>query len=286
MFFKKWSFVFGLLIFLGFVAVFLYKQNPTQGAEVVFLDIGQGNAALFSDGYTNILYDGGPSKSKLSEKLSKHLPVFNRKIDLLVLSHPDKDHIEGAVELLRHFPVHFVLLNDNVSDTPVYEELQKAIDEAKNKGAVLLYPKSGQEFSVGNFKIVTLWPDRSMKASLSNSSSVVLKIYYGKNSVLLSGDLPKEVEKYLAYKEGRALKSDIVLAGHHGSKTSTSKSWIGFANPDFVVISAGKGNSYGHPHMQTLKILEKFKIKVLRTDKQGDIKFKLTGEEVYFEASL
>ena len=284
MFDKKWAFLAVFTIVLVSIAVFLHKQNPTQGAEVVFLGIGQGNAVLFSDGYTNILYDGGPSKSKLSEKLNKHLPVFNRKIDLLVLSHPDKDHIEGAVELLRYFPVHFVLLNDNVSDTPVYEELQKAIDEAKNKGVVFIYPKAGQEFSVGNFKIATLWPDRSMKASLSNNSSVVLKIYYGKNSVLLSGDLPKEVEKYLAYKEGRALKSNIVLAGHHGSKTSTSKSWVGFANPDFVVISAGKGNSYGHPHMQTLKTLEKFKVKVLRTDKQGDIKFKLTGEEVYLDS--
>ena len=283
MFDKKWAFLTIFTIILVSVVIFLYKQNQTRGAEVIFLDVGQGNAVLFSDGYTNILYDGGPSKAGLHNKLNKHLPFLNRKIDLLVLSHPDKDHIEGAIEVLKHFPVSFVLLNDNVSDTPVYEELQKVIDEAKNKGVVFIYPKAGQEFSVGNFKIVTLWPDRSMKTALSNNSSVVLKIYYGKNSALLSGDLPKEVERYLAYKEGRALDSSIILAGHHGSKTSTSKSWIGFANPEFVVISAGKDNSYGHPHTQTLKTLEKFQVKVLRTDKQGDIKFILTGEEIYLD---
>lgn len=268
-----------ILIFLGFLFIadilawnIVFDLSRTRFLEVNFFDVGQGDAILIeSPKRTQILIDGGPS-SKILEKLSETLPFYDRSIDLIILTHPDPDHLLGLIDVLKRYKVDLIGTNGAVSSRPEFKEFMSQI---LKKEVPLKILKKDQRISIGeslSFDILApLENFDGRKVSDYNTSSIVSKMIYGDSSFLFTGDTTQSVEKELV-KQGINLNSDILKIGHHGSKTSTTEDFLKKITPEIAVIQVGKNNQYGHPYSEVLERLEKFGIKIFRTDENGDIK--------------
>lgn len=278
-------FILGLLIFLNILAwLAVYDLNKPQLLEVNFFDVGQGDAIFIeTPSRHQILIDGGPS-SVILEKLAESLPFWDRTIDLIILTHPEHDHLAGLIEVLKRYKVENILWTGVIRDTAEYKEWQRLIrDKQEKEGAQIKIAQSGQLINFGNQSnryMEVLYPFENLEGQEfknSNNTSIVAKLIFGENSFLFTGDAYKSVEKKLVDKK-TDLASDVLKVGHHGSKTSNSEAFIKHISPEIAVISAGKDNPYHHPHQETLDTLEKYGIKILRTDKNGDIKIISNGE--------
>lgn len=277
---------FKLYFLLGFLVVniFIWHTVATEDRrrvlKVSFLDIGQGDAIFIEAPNGNqVLIDGGSNRKVLKE-LGKVMPFYDRTIDAVIATHPDKDHIGGLIEVLKNYRTDFVMEPGVSSDTGAYQELEKTISDKK---LPRILARRGMSLNLGDgARLNILFPDRNTDEWETNIASIVAKLTYGNNSFLLTGDSPIAIEKYLAMIDGRGLKSDVLKAGHHGSKTSTSESFAGLVSPEYAIISAGKNNRYGHPHKEVLDIFEKIKATILKTYEQGTISFSSDGEVVRF----
>jgi len=280
-------FVLGLLFFLNVSAwLAVYDLNKPQLLEVNFFDVGQGEAIFIeTPSRHQILIDGGPS-SLILEKLAESLPFWDRTIDLIILTHPEHDHLAGLIEVLKRYKVENILWTGIVRDTSEYDEWVKLI---KNEGAKIKIAQASQRINLSTYEvnrhIDILYPFENLEGQEfenSNNTSIVAKLIFGENSFLFTGDAYQSVEKKLVSR-GWGLNSDVLKVGHHGSKTSTSEEFIKQVSPEIAVISVGKDNPYQHPHQETLDTLEKYGIKILRTDKEGDIKIISNGESLRAE---
>jgi len=249
--------------------------------KVSFLDIGQGDAIFIEAPNGNqVLIDGGSNRAVLKE-LGKVMPFYDRTIDVVIATHPDKDHIGGLVEVLKNYRTDMVMESGVSSDTGVYQELEKTIADKK---LPRILARRGMSLNLGDgVRLNILFPDRDTEGWETNTASIVAKLVYGNNSFLLTGDSPIAIENYLSMIDGQNLKSDVLKAGHHGSRTSTSESFASLVSPQYAVISAGKNNQYGHPHKEVLDILEKIKAVILKTYENGTISFSSDGERVSVE---
>ena len=261
----------GLLLCFNFVAwSAVFHLVTARPLKVVFLDVGQGDAAFIEIvGLYQILIDGGPG-TKVLEKLSEQMPFYDRTIDLVLLTHPEKDHLEGLVEVLNKYQVDSVVWTGVLRETAVFEEWQKALE---NEKATIKIAKSGQKIIISKAILNILSPFENLAGvSLkdSNSSSIVSKLSFGQTSFFFTGDIYASEEKELINK-GVDLRADVLKIAHHGSKTSTSEGFLQQVSPQLAVISVGENNNYGHPSPETLGRLEKSGAKILRTDENGDI---------------
>lgn len=272
--------LFGLNI-LAWVAV--GELAGSGGLEVTFFDVGQGDAAFIEtpEG-RQILIDGGPS-SVILEKLGHEMPFWDRTIDLVILTHPEKDHLSGLLEVLKRYKVENILWTGVVRDTAEFKEWQKLIAEERAK---ITIAKSGQLISAGmeRSNLSILYPFESLGGEIlkdSNNTSIVARLVFGETSFLFTGDATQSVEKELVLPPTphnptpHNLDADVLKVGHHGSKTSTSKEFVEAVSPVIAVISVGKDNTYGHPRQEVLDNLAG--IKILRTDLDGDIKITSDG---------
>ncbi len=269
-----------MLNIFAFKEVFLLVNSGYL--KVYFLNVGQGDSAFIQTPQLHqILIDGGPDSTILS-KLQILMPAGDKTIDLVVLSHPEKDHLMGLLALLQRYKIDYVLWTGVVRDTAEYKEWVKLLDKAKQEGAKILIAKANLRMKAGQVAINTLYPFEYLEGEIikntSNDSSAVSRIVFGKNSFLFTGDITSKAEKELVSKESN-LASDVLKVAHHGSKYSTSDEFLEKVNPKIAVISVGK-NSYGHPTPETLQKLENFGIKVLRTDTDGDIKIISDGNSI------
>lgn len=268
---KYFAVVFGAALFLW---QFAFSGNGSGFLEVDFFDVGQGDAIFFEgpDGF-QILVDGGPDSTVL-EKLEKEMGYFDRRIDIVVATHPDKDHVGGLMDVLRYYNVGEVwigaLENYNFSQS----EFLRVLEEKK---ITVKYVKTGNNFNLGGLEIFVFNPPPKERLK-DNESSVVLKILYGDVSFLLTADITAGIEKTLIESEGNALGSDILKVAHHGSKTSTSEGFLKIVSPEIAVIQVGQGNSYGHPHQTVLERFKQFGIPFFRNDKNGDIEILSDGK--------
>ena len=253
------------------------NESVTGNLKVSILDIGQGDAIFIeAPGGGEVLVDGGPNRSVLSA-LSKIMPFYDRSIDLLVVTNPDKDHIAGFVDVIKDFKVGAMLIPGTFNDTAVYKTLLSVAEEA---GVRIILGRRGEKVTLGGGAYIdVLFPDRDVSGLDTNTGSLIAKLVYGKTSMLLTGDAPSGTEEYLIRLDGDKLKSDILKVAHHGSKTSVSQAFYGVVNPQMAAISVGAGNSYGHPNKETLDMLNQFGIKILRTDQLGTINFVSDGEK-------
>jgi len=260
--------LFGLNIFAWQAVCDL---NNSQYLEVTFFDIGQGDAVLIETGHSHqVLIDGGPD-SVILEKLGREMPFWDRTIDLIILTHPEHDHIAGLLEVLKRYEVENILWTGMIRDTAEFREWEKLI---KEEGAKIVIAKSLLRIDLNNSYIDILYPSESLEGreiKNSNNTSIVARLVFGENSFLFTGDIEKSVEKELAESE-TGIDADVLKIAHHGSKTSSVPEFIEKVSPEIAVISAGRTNSYGHPHPETLETLAKYGINVLRTDEVGDIK--------------
>jgi len=271
--------ILGILFLANFFAwLVVFDIKNHKFLEVVFFDVGQGDAIFIETPQRHqILIDGGPS-SKVIEKLAKAIPFWDRTIDLVILSHPEKDHLTGLLEVLKRYKIENILWNGIVREIPEYKEWLTLL--AKEKANVKI-AKIGQRISCKNcqWKIEILYPFENLEGKEfqeSNDTSIVNKLTIEQISFLFTGDISHKVEKSLILTP-LDLKSKILKIAHHGSKTSTSKEFLEKVLPEVAIISVGE-NRYGHPDKKILENLEKYGIKCLRTDQKGDIKIISNGK--------
>lgn len=241
------------------------NDGRSLDTSVHFIDVGQGLSILIqSDGHF-MLYDGGDRKaSSLVVAYLKEQGV--KTLDYVIASHYDADHLNGVVGALHAYDVKEVLAPDYETDTKVFQSFQSVIEE---KQIPLTHPKPGDSFTFGNVSFTVLAPqDKTYKKP--NDYSIVIRLTAGDVSFLITGDAESTSEEEMVL-SGLPLESTVYVAGHHGSASSGSWDFLQKAVPEYTVISCGSGNSYGHPHAETMEKLEAMEIPVYRTDKQGTI---------------
>lgn len=269
--------IIGALFLLNILVwFFIFDIGKTSGLEVNFFDVGQGDAVFIETpdqghgGGQQILIDGGPD-SVILEKLAREMPFWDRTIDLIILSHPESDHLAGLLEVLKRYRVKNILWTGVVRDTAEYREWLELIDKEK---ANIKIAKAGQEIILPKVVLEILhpfedWQGKELKDS--NHSSIVLRLAFEESSFLFTGDIYNFQEREMILREAN-IDSDILKVAHHGSKTSSSEEFIEKVSPEIAIIQVGKDNSYGHPRQETLETLNKYGIKIFRTDQDGDIK--------------
>ncbi len=279
------SFLVLNLVFLGY---FYFVQNQEikpvpvltqeKNLKIIFLDVGQGDAILIkTPEKKNILIDGGPDKS-IIYKLDQQLPFYERKIDCMILTHPDPDHLNGLVEVLKRYQVEQVFYNGVDDMDSTYLEFLKEIEEKKIKKEIVWL---GKFIELDGLKLEILFPFENLSGQSfknDNEASMVFKLTLGQVKILLTGDATKKVEEQLI-KSNLDLKADLLKVAHHGARDATSLEFLENVKPTYAVISVGK-NRFGHPSLRVLRNLEKIKTQILRTDKLGDIIFETDGKEL------
>ena len=273
------------LIFIILIAlnVFIWAQAIQLKPEVLqvnFVDVGQGDAIFiqFPKG-GNLLIDGGKiggGRKKLKPYLWKK---GIQKIDVLLLTHPDADHVGGLIPILKGFRVGMVLDPGLVHTSSLYQEFLELIDK-KN----VPYELIGQGDKIRGFYRMTI---QALHPSLPlltgrghlNNNSVVLLVEYGKVRFLFTADISEEGEKRIMERNNE-LEAHVLKVPHHGGRSSACRSFIELVNPEIAVICCGKNNPYGHPHPETLKLYENFETRIYRTDRNGTVAIRTDGEDI------
>ncbi len=276
------------LLPIAVVAIIWYADfyfESRQNLLVTFFDIGQGDAVFIEvPGGNQVLIDGGPSERILS-KLGRAMPFWDRSLDLLILTHPHADHLDGLFEVLKKYEVGMVLESGANHSLAEYKEWQEMLIK---KNIHTVYARAGQKIVLGGgAELDVYYPFRNFTGeSLKNQhdANVVARLKYGKNSVLLTGDAEKSAEYRLLWEAPKnpffVLRSDVLKVGHHGSKTSSSGDFLKTVSPRWAVISVGDKNRYGHPHQEVLDRLSAVVSKIFRTDIDGDIKIESDGKNL------
>jgi competence protein ComEC len=239
---------------------------------VHFLDVGQGASTLIQLGDQTMLIDGGgPEKSSFVVSYLKDLTL--ETIDVIVATHYDEDHINGLVGVLTQFTVDSVYDCPFPTDTRACRSFKRIIEEKSIDEKV---PELGDSFPFGDARVTFVAP-REYGHDDSNDDSIALMLEYGQIRFLITGDSSADAEQTLLDQD---LKCDVLLAMHHGSNVSNSKSFLSAAAPDFVVISCGQENTYEHPGDETLSRIQNIGAHLFRTDIQGTIICTSDGESI------
>ena len=281
-----------ILLFLAFLASYepeIYKSLETfvlgnkqddtieyvvpenGNLNVYFIDVGQEDSILISTGSKNMLIDAGNNED--GEKLVKYLKNLGiKKFDYVFGTHAHEDHIGGMDNIIDNFEIDNFYMPDVVTTTKTFEDV---LDSLSRKNVKFKTPNIGDTFNMddANFKILHVGKDKSDL----NGTSIVIKLQYGKISFMFTGDATSEVESKITDEN---LKSTVLKVAHHGSKYSSTATFLNKVNPEYAVIMTGLGNSYGHPHSIVLQKLEKIGAKIYRTDESGTIIFKTNGENI------
>lgn len=291
------GYILSWLLIINFFVWYGVLREERNVLKVAFLDVGQGDAIFIeAPNGKQILIDGGPNGAVLRE-LSKIMPFYDRSIDMVILTHPDQDHIGGLPTVLESYKVDFVMESGVGANNGTYEEFEKLVEQ-KNIKKILArqgtivelcdfmearIPQNSAEAELlqgcGEY-LEILFPNMDASGFETNTASVVTKLVYGKNSFLFTGDAPQSVEKYLSNVFEKQLDVDVLKLGHHGSSSSNSEVFLGFTSPDYTIASVGLNNRYGHPHKEVVDLLRKLDIPFLRTDDLGTILFTTDGESL------
>jgi competence protein ComEC len=281
-----------LLNILAWQEVF-YLDSP-HFLKVYFLSVGQGDSEFIQtpDGY-KVLIDGGPDSTVLS-KLSKLLPFWDKTIDIVVLTHPEKDHMTGVLDILQKYHVKYFLWTGVVKDDAENKQLSSLLKKSQDQQNGLLaslfrtnpteiiIANSGDNIKVGSVNLHVLFPFNSLEGlntdKSTNNTCIVNKLVYGKTSFIFTGDIDSKAEREIVG-SGEDIRSDVLKVAHHGSKYSTSDSFLNSTKPELAIIEVGK-NNYGHPTPEVLQRLQKFGINVFRTDINGDIEVASDGNKI------
>jgi len=248
-------------------------DGEASQASVHFIDVGQGDATLILCGEHAMLIDAGQNDQGIAVQLYLSKRGV-KKLDYLVLTHPDADHIGGADVVITKFQIGRVFMADYEKDNKTYEEVIEALDK-KHLGWST--PEPGDAYKLGTASFTILAPCDSYEDP--NNSSIALLFENGDNQFLFTGDAEEEAEGDILA-SGRSVQADVYKVGHHGSDTASSNQFLKAVSPDYAVISCGEGNSYGHPHAAVLNSLRAMGVKVFRTDEQGSIIAQSDGSKI------
>ena len=276
--------MFILVMLVGFLVVnilliekAIYHNGHFAPLEVSFFDIGQGDAILinFRKKY-QILIDGGPSGKKVLQELAKAMPVFDNKIEIIISTHPDRDHFVGLIDVIKKYDIGEILINGQQSDDELWQAFQEEVVKKNIKEETV---GEGSQIDIGSdFKVTFFNPDKIEKnRKAKNDSSVVARLDYGQNSFLFTGDAGFDAEMDMIF-DHENLDVDYLKVGHHGSRYSTSKFFLARVTPLWSIISVGE-NDYGHPTRETIDRLKEVNSKILRTDQLGTITVKCPDKQ-------
>lgn len=247
--------------------------------RVTFLDVGQGDAIFIqSPSGAQMLIDGGKNRAVIRE-LSNVMPLFDRSIDVVMATHPDSDHIGGLPDVLKRYRAG-IIVQSSVLDTEGddAQAFDAAVAEEEHEGGVQLVAERGQMIDLGDgVTFEVLFPDRFVPQVETNLGSIVGRLVYGNTSFLLTGDSPDEIEKYLVMLDAEELRSTVLKAGHHGSRTSSSLQFVGNVSPEYAVFSRGCDNSYGHPHEEPVAVFARLGVETFDTCIDGAVTFVSDG---------
>ncbi len=276
-----------IILFLTLSNFFVWREvlNLDDKLKVVFFDVGQGESIFIRTPENHqIIIDGGPSGKRILEKLSGQIPFWDKTIDLAVLTHPDYDHLGGLNYVLKSYRVENILWNGIKKNTRTFGYWEENLKEEE---ARVFIGEKGQKIKAGDLEFFVLYPFESREGEVadraSNNTSIVMKMTFGENDFLLTGDIGEEIEKLLLNAD---LKAEILKVAHHGSKSSSNSEFLRLVNPELAVISVGHNNPYNHPHPEILKRLDDFGITILRTDKSGNIEIKSDGKKLNFSYGI
>lgn len=257
------------------------EQNDTNipsvegNMEVHFLDVGQADSILIkAPTGENMLIDAGNNGD--SDLVYSYLKEQNvEKLNVVIGTHPHEDHIGSLDTVINNFSVEKVYMPKASSNTKTFKDVLTSI---KNKGLKVTSPTPGDTFNLGEAKCTILAPNSSDYDD-TNNYSIVLKVQYGNNSFLFTGDA-EDVSENEMLSKGYDLKADVLKAGHHGSESSTTESFLDAVSPKHAVICVGKDNKYGHPDNVVLERLKSNNINVYRTDESGTIVVTSDGQNI------
>lgn len=258
----------------------LVDTNNLDGVlKVHFIDVGQADAILIEQKDNTMLIDAGEYETR--DIVNEYIKKQNiSKIDYVVATHPHSDHIGAMSSVIDTFDIGKVLMSKKTHTTNVYKKFLESINK---KGIEKTVPQVGETFEIGDAKFEIVGPtyDSDYKDN-TNNYSIVLKLTFGNNTFLFTGDAETLSEKDMISKN-IDLKCDVLKVGHHGSDTSTSDSFVKATNPKYAVICVGKDNKYGLPKKSTIDKLNENEIKIYRTDESGTIITISDGNNITFE---
>lgn len=249
--------------------------------KVTFLDVGQGDCTVVQAGEHNLVMDTGNNNQ--GEKVVDFLRKNGiNKLDYLILSHPDADHIGGGDNVLENIEVEQVIMPDIANDTMTYEEV---MEDIKKYDVDIINPEVGESYALGDAQFTILCPEEELvNENDMNGSSVGIKLVHGDKSFVMCGDAEKKSEQAMVERFGGNLECDVLKCGHHGSSTATIDEFLAMTDPTWAVISCGKDNSYGHPHWETIAKLEDSDAQIYRTDKLGTITAVSDGKTIHWSS--
>lgn len=249
------------------------EEDSVSEMQVHFIDVGQGDATLITcDGEAMLIDAGDNSKGTTVQLYLSKQGV--KELKYLILTHPDADHIGGADVVVTKFDIDTVFMSDYTKDNKTYEELSRALDDKGLKGVT---PNVGNSYSLGSAEFTFVAPNTTY--SDPNNSSLGLLLTNGDSSFLFTGDAEEEAE-YDILANGLDIDCDVYKAGHHGSKTASTKDLLEAASPTYIVVSCAEGNSYGHPHAEPMNNFRSMGMKLFRTDEQGSVIATSNGTEI------
>ena len=242
--------------------------------QIWFLDVGQADSILIQNGDANMLIDAGNNED--GKKLVSYFQSLGiETFQYVIGTHAHEDHIGGMDDIIDNFNIDTFYMPDAITTTATFESV---LDSLEAKNIAFQTPSIDSIFKLGNATIDVLYVGTDN--SDLNNTSIVLKLTYGNTSILFMGDAEKEVETIIEKKD---ISADVLKVGHHGSNTSSSKTFLEKVNPSYAIISVGTGNSYGHPSNTTIQNLENQNIQIYRTDENGTIIMTSDGTDITFQ---
>jgi competence protein ComEC len=272
--FKKEQIIIFSLLFISLLPLAIAFTIPSQKLHFIACNVGQGDAILITKGFTQILIDGGPDESVLA-CLSNNIPFWDKNIELIINTHPDKDHIGGLDNVIQSYNVTHFVLSGQSTDSQAFKDLEKAI---KDNNIETYIPLINEQIKVGELDFTVLWTPENQSSVLgatnqkTNESSIVLHFQYQDFDALLTGDITEREEKQII-KQNEFNSIEVLKVAHHGSKYSSSREFLEAVKPSIAVISVGK-NPWGHPTKEVLDRLDSVNSQILRTD-QDKINLKI-----------
>lgn len=273
----------GILILTVLVAgfsIYQYVKFNDGKLHIVICDVGQGDAIFIRTSRgSDVLIDGGPDNKVLS-CLARHMPFWDRTLEVVILTHPDADHSSGIIDVINRYSLTHFYTSKVEGKTLVYKELLKKLADHKIK---IQHIWQGDKLTFGNgLSFLTLWPtyerDEQNIASggtfATNSFSVMELVSYKNFKGLFTGDINAEELSKVVDMAGVI---DFLKIPHHGSKNGLNSSILDMVSPKLAFISVGAKNRYGHPSASALELLKERNIKILRTDQMGDIEIISNG---------
>ena len=273
-----------LLLSSFFYTFFSYVQKnffqvSNHNLRFHFIDVGQGDSSLIITPKGNtILIDAG-DEAHAKKVVSYVREQGIEKLDLVIATHPDADHIGGMDKVIKNFDIGVFAMPDVSAKTNQYKQIQREL-KAKKMRATRLY--QGDEVQIDDdidFEILS--PVKGKKYDDTNEYSIVAKIVYKDTSFILMGDATMENEVDII-NNVPDIDIDVLKLGHHGSSTSSSDYFITKTSPKIAIISCGKNNKYGHPHQEVMRVLKKHGVTPYRTDEMGDIVITSDGKEIKY----